>query len=141
MYKIGYTTGVFDLFHIGHLNILRQAKENCEFLVVGVCTDDLVRELKGRFPVIPFSQRIEIVKSIRYVDQAVPEVTFDKFEAWKSLHYDVLFKGSDAQKRPVYRKVEQCLGAVGVDVHYFPHTEGISSSELKDRMTSEKVRR
>lgn len=135
MYKIGYTTGVFDLFHIGHLNILRQAKESCEFLIVGVCTDELVRELKGKFPVIPFSQRIEIVKSIKYVDQAVPEITLDKLEAWKKLHYDVLFKGSDAQKRPIYREIEQYLSNVGVDVHYFPHTDGISSSELREKMT------
>lgn len=135
MYKIGYTTGVFDLFHIGHLNILRQAKENCEFLIVGVCTDELVRELKGKLPLIPFSQRIEIVKSVRYVDQVVPEVTLDKLEAWNKLHYDVLFKGSDAQRRPVYREIEQYLSDVGVDVHYFPHTDGVSSSELKKRIS------
>ena len=134
MYKIGYTTGVFDLFHIGHLNILRRAKENCEFLIVGVCTDELVRELKGKLPLIPFSQRIEIVKSVKYVDQVVPEISLDKLEAWKRLHYNVLFKGSDAQKRAVYRQIEQSLNDVNVDVCYFPHTEGISSSEIKERI-------
>jgi len=134
MYKIGYTTGVFDLFHVGHLNILRRAKENCEFLIVGVCTDELVLKLKGRLPVIPFSQRMEIMEGIKYVDRVVPETSMDKLEAWKCLHYNVLFKGSDAQKRAIYREIEQQLGAVGVDVCYFPHTEGISSSEIRERM-------
>ena len=134
MYKTGYTTGVFDLFHIGHLNILRRAKENCTLLIVGVCTDELVLELKGKYPVVPFSQRIEIVKSIRYVDHVVPEKNLDKLEAWKKLHYDVLFKGSDAQKRAIYREIERSLDEVGVDVFYFPHTEGVSSSEIKERI-------
>lgn len=136
MYRIGYTTGVFDLFHVGHLNILRKSKEKCDFLIVGVSTDELTYELKGRFPVIPFSQRMEIIQSIRYVDQVVPETSIDKMEAWERLHYDVLFKGSDAQKRESYRQYERALQKVGADVFYFPYTEGISSTEIKEGLSS-----
>lgn len=131
IYQIGYTTGVFDLFHVGHLNILRKSKEKCNYLIVGVSTDGLTYELKGRFPIIPFEQRVEIIKSIRYVDQVVPETNMDKLEAWKELHYNVLFKGSDAQQRTIYRQYERDLKQVGVDVFYFPYTDGISSTEIK----------
>lgn len=134
MYKIGYTTGVFDLFHVGHLNILKRSKENCDFLIVGVSTDELTYELKGRFPVISFLQREEIIKSIRYVDQVVPEMNVDKLAAWKALHYNVLFKGSDAQQKEIYRKYENELKKVGVDVCYFPYTEGVSSTEIKEEL-------
>ncbi len=132
MYRIGYTTGVFDLFHIGHLNILRKSKEKCDFLIVGVSTDELTRELKGKYPVIPFSQRMEIIESIRYVDQVVPEISMNKLEAWERLHYNVLFKGSDAQQKEIYQQYERELKKVGVDVLYFPYTEGISSTEIKE---------
>lgn len=132
MYKIGYTTGVFDLFHVGHLNILKKSKEQCDFLIVGVSTDELTYELKMKFPMIPFSQRMEIIKSIRYVDQAVPEKNMDKLQAWEKLHYNVLFKGSDAQKKDIYRKYEEELKKVNVDVIYFPYTEGISSTKIKE---------
>lgn len=135
-YRVGYTTGVFDLFHIGHLNILRQSKERCDFLIVGVCTDELTHELKGKFPLIPFVQRVEIIKSIRCVDRVVPETSIDKLDAWKRLRYDVLFKGSDAQKREIYRQYERELKEVGVDVIYFPYTEGISSTEIKEGLRS-----
>lgn len=130
-YQIGYTTGVFDLFHVGHLNILRKSKEKCNYLIVGVSTDELAYELKGKVPIIPFKQRAEIIKSIRYVDQVVPETNMDKLEAWKELHYNVLFKGSDAQQRAIYRQYERDLKKVGVDVFYFPYTDGISSTEIK----------
>ncbi len=136
MYKVGYTTGVFDLFHVGHLNIIKKSKENCDFLIVGVSTDELTYDLKGRFPVIPFSQRAEIIRSIRYVDQVVPEISMDKLEAWKDLHYNVLFKGSDAQQKEIYRKYENELKKVGVDVCYFPYTEGVSSTEIKEELVT-----
>ena len=90
----GYTTGVFDLFHIGHLNLLRRASENCDRLIVGVTSDDLVR-YKHKNAVIPFEERIEIVKSIIYVDEVVAQTSMDKFEAWKRLGFDVMFVGSD----------------------------------------------
>lgn len=135
-YRIGYTTGVFDLFHIGHLNILRRSKERCDFLIVGVSTDELTYELKGRFPVIPYAQRAEIINSIKYVDRVVPEISIDKLDAWKRLRYDALFKGSDAQQREIYRQYERELKEVGVDVIYFPYTEGISSTEIKEGLGS-----
>lgn len=135
-YEVGYTTGVFDLFHIGHLNILKQSKEKCGFLIVGVSTDELAFELKGKFPVIPFSQRMKIIESIKYVDMVVPETNADKFNAWEALHFNVLFKGSDAQKKDSYRKYEEDLKKVGVDVIYFPYTEGISSTDIKEGLGS-----
>lgn len=134
VYEVGYTTGVFDLFHIGHLNILKQSKERCDFLIVGVSTDELALKLKGKFPIIPFLQRVKIVESIKYVDLVVPEINADKFEAWKELHFNVLFKGSDAQKKDSYRKYESDLKSVGADVIYFPYTEGISSTKIKERL-------
>lgn len=135
MYEVGYTTGVFDLFHVGHLNILRQSKERCRFLIVGVSTDELALKLKGRLPAIPFLQRMEIIQSIRYVDKVVPEMEMDKLEAWKKLHYNVLFKGSDAQQKDIYKEYEKKLKEIGgVDVCYFPYTEGISSTEIKERL-------
>ena len=133
-YKVGYTTGVFDLFHIGHLNILQRAKEKCDFLIVGVSTDELTYELKGFFPAIPFSQRARIIESIKYVDQVVPEKDVDKLAAWNQLHFDVLFKGSDAKKKDNYKIYEEKLKEMGVDVCYFPYTEGISSTEITEKV-------
>jgi len=103
-YKIGYTTGVFDLFHIGHLNILRRAKEQCEYLIVGVSTDELVMSYKNKTPVIPFEERKQIVEAIRYVDKVVAQETLDKVEAFSRLRYDVLFQGSDWKESPVYEE-------------------------------------
>ena len=103
---IGYTTGVFDLFHVGHLNILRQAKARCDYLIVGVCTDELTHRLKGKWPVISYEQRKKIVEAIKYVDEVVPETSPDKILAWENLHYDVLFKGGDARNKPLYKEYE-----------------------------------
>ena len=87
-YKVGYTTGVYDMFHVGHLNILRRAKEQCEYLIVGVSTDENVQTYKHKTPVIPYDQRAEIVHAIRYVDEVVPQENMDKFAAWEKLHFD-----------------------------------------------------
>ena len=94
-YKIGYTTGVFDMFHIGHLNILRRAKEQCDYLIVGVSTDELVRDYKNKTPIVPFEERKAIVDAIKYVDEVVPQTSMDKFEAWKKLHFNAIFHGDD----------------------------------------------
>lgn len=136
-YKIGYTTGVFDLFHIGHLNILRRAKEQCDHLIVGVSTDDLVVTYKHKRPVIPFEERIEIVRAIRYVDEVVPQTSMDKLEAWNRLHYDALFHGSDWKGSPMYNEVERKLRSIGVDMVYLPHTTGTSSTMISDRIQDE----
>ena len=133
-YKIGYTTGVYDLFHIGHLNILRRAKEQCEYLIVGVSTDEIVEEYKGKRPVVPFNERIEIVKAIRYVDEVVPQTSMNKMEAWEKIHFDALFHGSDWKGSHMYDDIEKKLREVGVDMVFLPHTEGTSSTLLTDKL-------
>lgn len=131
-YKVGYTTGVFDMFHIGHLNLLKRAKEQCEFLIVGVSTDEVVKSYKNRTPVIPFEERIAIVKELRCVDEVVPQISMDKMKAWKQLHFDVLFHGTDWKNSEMYIKLQSELEKVGVDVVFLPHTEGVSSTGLSE---------
>lgn len=133
-YKIGYTTGVFDMFHIGHLNILKRAKEQCEYLIVGVSTDDLVREYKHKTPIIPFDERCEIVKAIRYVDKVVSQTTMDKLVALKELDFDVMFHGSDWKGTSLYADYEKTFAEKGVDLVFLPHTEGTSSTELAKKL-------
>ena len=132
-YKIGYTTGVFDMFHIGHLNILRRAKEQCEYLIVGVSTDENVMQYKHKMPVISYEQRKAIVEAIRYVDEVVPQENMNKFEAWQRLHFDVMFHGSDWKGSQMFIETEQQLAAVGCDVVFLPHTDGVSSTLLTDK--------
>lgn len=132
-YKIGYTTGVFDMFHIGHLNILRRAKEQCEHLIVGVSTDELVQSYKNKTPIIPFQDRMEIVAACRYVDEVIAQKTMDKFAAWQRLHYDVMFHGSEWKGTDLYNGYVEKFSQVGVDVVFLPHTDGISSTILRER--------
>ena len=129
-YKIGYTTGVFDMFHIGHLNVLKNAKEQCEYLIVGVSTDQLVQNYKNKTPIIPFEERMAIIQSIRYVDKAVPQNSMDKLDAWNQLHFDVIFHGDDWKGSSLYNDIEQRLASVGCDTVFLPHTEGTSSTLL-----------
>ena len=131
-YDVGYTTGVFDMFHIGHLNILKRAKEQCNYLIVGVSTDELVVSYKKKRPIIPFEERFAIVDAIKYVDRVVPQASMDKLDAWKVLHYDVLFHGSDWQNSEMYNSVIEQLDKVGANVVFLPHTEGVSSTLLTD---------
>lgn len=133
-YKIGYTTGVFDMFHIGHLNILHRAKEQCDYLIVGVSTDELVKAYKKRVPIIPYEERYEIVKAIRYVDQVVPQVSMDKEAAWEQLHFDVIFHGDDWKGSTMYNDIERKMGELGVAMVFLPHTEGISSTQLSQKL-------
>ena len=135
-YKVGYTTGVFDLFHIGHLNILKRAKEQCDFLIVGVSTDEVVESYKHKIPVIPFHERCAIVEAIKYVDQVVPQTTMDKMEAYEKYHFDALFHGSDWKNSDMYNKIIEQLAEVGVDVVFLPHTEGISSTIIREKRDS-----
>lgn len=129
---IGYTTGVFDMFHIGHLNILQKAKEQCDYLIVGVSTDEVVKEYKGKTPIIGFEERFAIVSAIRYVDKVVPQTSMDKVEAWKRLKFDVLFHGSDWKGSDMYQKIIDEFKPLGVDVVFLPHTEGVSSTMLAE---------
>ena len=131
-YKIGYTTGVYDMFHIGHLNILKKAKERCDYLIVGVSTDEVVESYKHRAPIIPFEERIAIIRELRCVDQAVPQVSMDKMEAWKQYHFDALFHGSDWKGSDMYNNMIEQFSRVGVDVVFLPHTEGVSSTLLSE---------
>lgn len=131
-YKVGYTTGVFDMFHVGHLNIIKQAKEQCDTLIVGVSTDKLVQEYKGKVPVIPYEQRAEIVKAICYVDRVVPQESMDKRVAWDNLKFDVMFHGDDWKGSDMYNKEIEKLHEVGAEVVFLKHTDGISSTQLVD---------
>jgi glycerol-3-phosphate cytidylyltransferase len=129
--RIGYAAGAFDLFHIGHLNILRLAKRNCDFLIAGVVSDELCQLRKGRKPIVPLVERLEIVSEVGYVDRAVPETVPDKLEAWKTLRFDVFFKGDDWRGTPKGIRLERAFAAVGVEVVYFPYTVHTSSSVLR----------
>ncbi len=133
-YRRGYTTGVFDMFHIGHLNILRRAKENCEYLIVGVTTDELCCKRKKKLPVIPENQRMEIVSSIKYVDEVVKQENMDKFNAISKLRCDVVFVGSDWQGTKEWDEYEKQFKLVNCDVIYLPHTDSISSTLLREKM-------
>ena len=134
-YKLGYTTGVYDMFHIGHLNVLKNAKKHCLRLIVGVSTDELVQTAKNKKPVIPFKDRIAIVESIKYVDVAIPQTDYGidgKIEKIKELGVDVVFVGSDWKGTDKWNELENKLKSFGVDVVYLPHTDGISSTFLRE---------
>ncbi len=130
---IGYTSGVYDLFHIGHLNLLKNAKGLCDKLIVGVSVDKLVK-YKNKHPVIPFEERIEIVRNIKYVDAAIPQEELDKFKMWEKLHFDILFVGDDWFKSPSWQNMEEKFNKVGVRVVYFPYTKGTSSTILNETL-------
>ena len=132
--KIGYTQGTFDMFHIGHLNILRRAKEKCDYLIVGVSTDELVMEYKNKTPIIPFEERAEIVRSIDCVDRVIAQENRDKYAAWRELKFDVMFVGDDWKGKPLFMKVEEEFKKVGVDVVYFPYTKDTSSTILREKL-------
>lgn len=134
-YKIGYTTGVFDMFHIGHLNILRRAKEKCDFLIVGVSTDELVKEYKNKIPIIPFNERIEIVRALDCVDKVIPQNNRDKFSAWENLKFDVMFVGDDWKGKQLFKDLEMRFEKVGVDIVYFSYTKDTSSTILREKLS------
>lgn len=125
--NIGYTTGVYDLFHIGHVNLLRNARAMCDRLIVGVTTDELV-SYKNKRSVIPFEERLEVVRSCRHVDVAIPQVEIDKFEAWKKIRFNTLFVGDDWYGADRWQDMERKFEEVGVRVVYFPYTKGTSST-------------
>ncbi len=133
-YKIGYTTGVYDMFHIGHLNILKRAKEMCDYLIVGVTTDELCEQRKNKRPIICEQDRMEIVRSIRYVDKVVPQDNMDKIQPVKEYQVDAVFVGSDWKGTPAWLEYEKEFAAVGCTVVYLDHTDGISSTILRERM-------
>lgn len=131
MYKIGYTQGVYDMFHIGHLNLLKHAKEQCEYLIVGVNSDKLVRNYKKKTPIISENERAEIVRNIKCVDEVFISETLDKTQAYNQLHFDVVFIGDDWKGNPRWEKTKEDLAELGVEVVFLPHTPGISSTILR----------
>jgi glycerol-3-phosphate cytidylyltransferase len=129
--RVGYAAGAFDLFHIGHLNLLRHAKSRCDYLIAGVVSDELLEATKGARPVIPLVERLEIVGSLSCVDEAVPEVLPDRLQTWEQLRFNVFFKGDDWRGTAKGRHLEEAFAAVGVDVVYFPYTVHTSSTALR----------
>ena len=133
-YKIGYTTGVFDMFHIGHLNILRQAKEQCDYLIVGVSTDELVQKTKNKTPIIPYEERAQIVEAIKYVDKVVPQENKDKMAAYEKYKFDAMFVGDDWKGSKLFKKKKKKLKEEGSTVVYFSYTKGTSSTVLREKL-------
>lgn len=132
---VGYTTGVYDMFHVGHLNVLRRAKEQCDYLIVGVSTDELVQKEKNKTPIIPFEDRCKIVEAIKYVDKVVPQFDKNKFGAWEKYHFDKMFVGSDWKGTPQWNEYERQFAKLGtVEIVYLDHTDGISSSLLREKL-------
>lgn len=126
---IGYTAGVFDLFHVGHLNLLKNAKGMCDKLIVGVSSDELAT-YKGKYPVIPFSDRAEIVRSNRYVDAVVAQTDMNKLEMCKKLQANIMFVGDDWYKSPQWQQYEKEFKEAGIQIVYFPYTKGVSSTKI-----------
>lgn len=137
-YKIGYTTGVYDMFHIGHLNIIRRAKEQCEYLIVGVSTDECVQSYKNKTPIIPYEERAAIVQAIRYVDEVVPQTSMNKLEFLKKRHFDVMFHGDEWKGTELYNKYEVEFAKYGAKIEYLTHTDGISSTILREKLHGKK---
>ncbi|WNC67911.1 adenylyltransferase/cytidyltransferase family protein [Thalassotalea nanhaiensis] len=135
MKKIGYTTGVFDLFHIGHLNVLKRAKLECDYLIVGVTSDELSISAKNKKPVIPFSERMDIVEAIKFVDEVVPQMNYDKEEAWNNLKFDMMFVGDDWKGTDKWNQIEKDFAEKGVEIFYFPYTTHTSSSILREALS------
>ena len=132
---IGYTTGVYDLFHIGHLNLLKNAKGMCDKLIVGVTVDELVA-YKGKHAMIPFEDRIEILRSIKYLDAAVPQYDMDKLTACKKLGATFLFVGDDWYATEKWQEYEKQFAAEGIKIVYFPYTKGVSSTKINEALSA-----
>ncbi len=133
-YKIGYTDGVYDLFHVGHLNMIQTAKQNCEYLIVGVHGDSVVEEYKHRAPIINENDRRRIIASIKGVDRAEITRFRDKLKLWELYHFDVIFIGDDWKGTDRWNRFEKVLAEVNVDVVYVPYTKGISTTEIREKI-------
>ena len=133
---VGYAPGAYDLFHIGHLNILKHAADNCDLLIAGVVSDEMLLQTKGRLPVVPLAERLEIVRNLRFVDDVHAEVVPDKIDTWREVQFDVIFKGDDWRGTPKGDKLERDFAAVGVQVHYFPYTMHTSSTVLRKALAA-----
>ncbi len=132
--RVGYAPGVYDLFHIGHLNILRRARERCDYLIAGVVSDQMAELAKGKSPVIPTAERLEIVQHIVYVDEAIVETVPSKLETWTAHPFDIIFKGDDWRGTEKGDRLERDFATVGVEVHYLPYTIHTSSTLLREAL-------
>lgn len=136
-YKIGYTCGVFDMFHVGHLNLLEKCKSMCDYLIVGVCNDDYVRNIKHKEPVYSEQDRVRILEALKVVDRAelvTIEETNDKILAIEKFHFNVLFSGDDWKGSERYQKTEEQFKKYGAFIEYFPYTQGISTTQIKEKI-------
>jgi len=133
--KIGYTTGVYDMFHIGHLHLLKKAKNHCEYLIVGISTDELVSSYKNKTPIIPFQDRLEIIESLKFVDEVVAVTHRDKKQSFLEIGYNVLFVGDDWKGSDIFNNLEWFLEAQGASIEYFPYTKGVSSTQFREILT------
>lgn len=131
---VGYTAGVFDMFHIGHLNLLRQAKEQCDYLIVAVSTDELVQQYKNKLPIISFEERCAIVAAIKYVDEVVPQINRNKIAAFDKYRFDIMFVGDDWKGNALFEEVDSYMKTKGAKVIYLKHTDGISSTMLRQKI-------
>lgn len=129
---IGYTTGVFDMFHIGHLHLLKKAKNRCDYLIVGVSTDELVQSYKNKEPIIPFEHRLEIVSSLKFVDEVIAVTHRDKLQSFFDVGYDVLFVGDDWKGSDIFNSLEKDLEKHNARVEYFPYTKEVSSTKFRE---------
>jgi glycerol-3-phosphate cytidylyltransferase len=134
--RIGYAPGVYDLFHVGHLNVLRHARSQCDHLIAGAVSDEMAELVKGRRPVVPLTERLEILRSIKFVDAVHAETVPDKLDTWREVKFDVIFKGDDWRGTVKGAKLESDFVAVGVEVVYFPYTVHTSSTLLRRVLTA-----
>ena len=133
--RIGYASGVYDLFHIGHLNLLKHARSQCDYLIAGVASTDMTQRLKGTTPVIPLAERLEIVRGIRYVDDVVVDNHLNKADTWREVGFNVFFKGDDWKGTEKGERLERDMLRIGVEVVYFPYTVSTSSTVLRRALT------
>lgn len=133
--RIGYASGVYDLFHIGHLNLLKHARSQCDYLIAGVASVEMTRRLKGTTPVVPLAERLEIVRSVRFVDAVVVDDHLNKADTWREVGFNVFFKGDDWRGTEKGDRLERAMAGIGVEVVYFPYTASTSSTVLRRALT------
>lgn len=131
---IGFTAGAFDMFHVGHLNLIKNAKARCDYLIVGVNTDELISSYKSKSAVVPLEERIQIVSAIKYVDEVIPVDTLDKEVMWNKKKFDVVFIGDDWKGTERWNQTEKVMTKYGVDVVYLPYTTGTTSTLLREKL-------
>ncbi len=131
---IGYTQGTYDMFHIGHLNLIKNAKKYCDYLIVGVNTDELVKEYKDKSPIVPLEERAEIVRAIKYVDEVVITDTLDKKKMWEQIRFDEIYIGDDWKGNTRWEQTEKEMKNLGVKLMFLPYTKDTSSTMLREKL-------